>query len=106
MNAQLITPLNASRSSNFKSVCAASCRKIFEQIEKVKVRIVSEFREGLAEDQRLLELAVNEAEALAWQSGFPQLFFPALAVEKAHAILNWHSRQQYLRRDPLLALAA
>lgn len=102
MNAQL-NPIqsDAGAKSNIKRVCAASCRKILEQIENLKTRIVSEFREGLAQDQHVLELAVNEAEALAWQSGFPQLFFPALALEKAHAISNWYARQQSLRRNPI-----
>jgi hypothetical protein len=44
----------------------------------------------------LLELAMNEAEALAWQTDFPQLFFPTLAAEKAGAVAGWHARQRRL----------
>jgi hypothetical protein len=55
----------------------------------------------------VLELAVNEAEALAWQTGFPQLLFPTLAVEKARAVATWHEHQQSLRRqDSPVAAAA
>lgn len=50
------------------------------------------------EHARVLRLALNEAEALAWQTEFPHLFFPALASEKANTALAWHERQQLVRR--------
>jgi hypothetical protein len=46
----------------------------------------------------VLKLALNEAEALAWQTDFPHLFFPALAMEKAQATVAWHQRQRAVRR--------
>ena len=55
----------------------------------------------------VLELALNEAAALAWQTGFPYLFFPLLAMEKASAVAAWHLRQRFIRRtEPILSLAA
>jgi len=48
--------------------------------------------------RKLVELALNEAEALAWQTPFPQLVFPTLAEEKATALANWRARQDALRR--------
>lgn len=66
-------------------------------MEKVKASIVSEFRDRLEADRHVLELAINEAEALAWETGYPQLLFPDLAIEKAHAVAGWHERQQALR---------
>jgi len=42
----------------------------------------------------LLHLAVTEAAALAERTGYPQLFLPALALEKVEAAAAWHSRQQ------------
>lgn len=45
----------------------------------------------------LLHLAVTEAAALAERTGFPQLFLPVLALEKAEAAAAWHSRQQATR---------
>jgi len=90
--------------SNFDR-CVASCKKLWAQMEEVKEQIVAEFRGRLDEHQHMLDLAVNEAEAVAWQSGFPQLFFPVLATEKARAITSWHLRQQSLRSSPR-ALAA
>src|SRR6266545_3210644 len=43
---------------------------------------------------RLLQHALNEAESIAWQTGFPQLVFPLLALEKASAVAAWEVRQQ------------
>jgi hypothetical protein len=42
----------------------------------------------------MLRLVLNEAEALAWQTRFPHLFFPALAVEKVQEAAAWDSRQR------------
>ena len=71
------------------------------QIEDVRAQVVPEFRDRLADHKHVLDLAMNEAEALAWQTEFPQLLFPTLAVEKAHAVTGWHLRQQSLRQRPL-----
>ena len=92
---------------NFGGRCVASCRKLLAQIENVKAQVVAEFRDRLDDHQHVLDLAVNEAEALAWQTGFPQLLFPVLAVEKAHAVTGWHMHQQSLRQRtaPLRAAA-
>jgi hypothetical protein len=84
--------------SNFSQRCMDSCRKILAQLQNVKTQVVEEFRGQLGGHQRLLELAVNEAEALAWQTDFPELLFPTLAAEKAGEVTGWHFRQQSLRR--------
>ena len=42
---------------------------------------------------RLLHLAVTEAEALAWTTPEPLLFFPALAEEKVESLFRWAQRQ-------------
>jgi cation diffusion facilitator CzcD-associated flavoprotein CzcO len=91
---------------NFGGRCMASCRKLLAQIQSVKAQVVAEFRGRLDEHQYLLDLAVNEAEALAWQTEFPQLFFPILAAEKARAVTGWHLRQQSLRHRMPRLLAA
>ena len=83
---------------NLASACLESCKKILAQIEEAKSSIVAEFRGRLAEHGHLLDLAMNEAEALVWETEFPHLLFPALAVEKANAVATWHTRQQSLRR--------
>jgi len=55
---------------------------------------------GTATDRHLTHLALNEAEAIAWQTGFPQLVFPSLAEEKVAALTKWSRRQRWLRRQP------
>jgi hypothetical protein len=50
------------------------------------------------EQDHLVRLALNEAEALAWQTGFPRLFLPNLAMEKVDGILSWLRRQQLIQR--------
>ena len=54
---------------------------------------------GLApEKKRLLELAVNEAEALACQTGVPELVLLTLAEEKVRTTRQWLARQDELKR--------
>lgn len=49
------------------------------------------------EKKRLLELAVNEAEALACQTGVPELVLLTLAEEKVRATRQWLARQNELK---------
>lgn len=99
--------LNSNAQSNFGGRCLESCRKLLAQIENVRAQVVAEFRDRLDDHQHVLDLALNEAEALAWETGFPQLLFPTLATEKASAVTGWHLRQQLLReRTSRLPLAA
>ena len=92
---------------SFSERCIASCRKLLSQLEDVKENVVAEFRDRVEEHQHLLKLAVNEAEALAWQTDYPGLLFPTLATEKARAVAGWHERQHsLLRRTSSLPLAA
>jgi len=53
----------------------------------------------LAHPNKLLHLALNEAEALAWQTEYPHLVFPTLALEKAQAVANWLTRQRSMRSE-------
>jgi hypothetical protein len=93
-----LSPAQPPRRSNFAQACLASCRKLLDQIERAKARIVADFRARINSDEHLLELAVNEAEALAFSTGYPQLVFPVLAEENARAVEAWHARQQDLFR--------
>lgn len=85
---------NSPATRTLGSVCLASCQKLLAQIEQTRNAILAEFRGTLAAHEHLLRLAVNEAEALAWQTGFPHLLFPALAMEKVRAVAAWHERQE------------
>jgi hypothetical protein len=47
----------------------------------------------------LAYLALKEAEALAWETGFPALFFPELAEEKLNQLRHWESRQRSVPKN-------
>lgn len=49
------------------------------------------------ESKRMLQLALNEAEALACQSGVPELVMVTLAEEKVRATRQWLARQRELK---------
>ena len=53
-----------------------------------------ELEKSPAETQRLIRLVLNEAEALAIQTGMAELVLPALAEEKVGALRQWAARQQ------------
>jgi hypothetical protein len=72
-------------------------RNTLDAIAKVRVLVEREFSLLLERQPRLLRQAVNEAEAIAWQTGFPQLMFPSLAFEKASAVALWERRQRTMR---------
>ena len=63
---------------------------------------------SLAEQQpRLLRHALTEAEAEAWETGFPHLVFPTLVMEKIQSITEWDAHQQSVQQsESNLAFAA
>ena len=69
-----------------------------DAIAKVRALIEREFLILRQREPHLLRQALNEAEAIAWQTGFPQLVFPSLALEKARAVATWESRQRTMRQ--------
>ena len=69
-----------------------------DAIAKVRALIEREFLILRQREPRLLRQALNEAEAIAWQTGFPQLVFPSLALEKARAVATWENRQRTMRQ--------
>jgi hypothetical protein len=97
MNATNKTTETANRKQGFAASCQRSCRKVIARLAKAKESIFAEFRSTLKGNERLLQLALAEAEALAWQTDFPHLFFPTLAVEKAQAVASWNARQRWMR---------
>jgi len=78
-----------------------------DAIATVRANIEREFPGLFQQEPRVFRLALNEAEALAWQTQYPHLVFPILAQEKVLAIAAWHERQTALRRqEPVLSFAA
>lgn len=87
--------------------CVAQYQKLAAQIEQVRSNVTAEFREAFGVQERLLQHALNEAEALAWETDYPHLIFPTLAQERVTVANNWWQRQQLIRKaEPLYALAA
>jgi hypothetical protein len=85
--------------SNFATVCLASCRKLLDRIAKVKQAVLDEFHNTLDAHNKMLRLALNEAEALAWETDYPHLVFPTLAHEKAEEVTSWQARQREVKRS-------
>lgn len=98
--------MNLNNETQIAAACFRSCHKIITQLEKVRESIVAGYRGLVESNGHLLELTLNEAEALAWQSGFPHLLFPTLAEEKVRSLGAWHERQQSVRGNPRSAIAA
>ena len=91
------TNKNLAANPSFAKTCLASCQTLITQIEKVKNAILAEFRATRETHEQLLRLALNEAEALSWETAYPHLVFPLLATEKAQAVAAWEERQQSIR---------
>ncbi len=79
-----------------RKACRESCRKIRAQLAGVKEAILAESSGAFPAPERLVRLALNEAEAAAWQTKYPHLFFPTLAVEKVEAVAAWNVHQRLL----------
>ena len=60
--------------------------------------MVREFGAAISGQSQLLHSALNEAEAIAWQTPYPHLLFPILAEEKASAVTRWAARQRSVAR--------
>src|SRR5689334_2579331 len=91
------TETNQPTTHRIANACLKGCRKVLAQIQNFKQKILAEFRPAVGSHDHLLQLAVNEAEAIARQTPYPYLFFPALALEKAESVRNWHARQENVR---------
>jgi hypothetical protein len=76
---------------------AAACRNIRTQIAGAKEAIFAESGRAFPVPERLVRLALNEAEAMAWQTSYPHLVFPGLATEKVRTLADWNARQQSVR---------
>jgi len=97
---------NVNAESTVARRCLQSCKKLLAGIEHAKNKIAGEFQETLGAHAHLFELALKEAEALAFQTPYPQLVFPALAVEKVQAVSAWQARQRRLQQRQSVFAAA
>jgi hypothetical protein len=95
------------RKQTVGDLCLTACRRILSQFQQIKEAIRAEFTKRFGVDEHLVRLALNEAEAQAFETGYPQLVFPLLAQEKAHEVLRWQRHQDVVRRrsTPSLSLS-
>lgn len=89
---------NTNRKNTFTSTCLNSCKQVLVRINHVRDSIMAEARDTLNVQEQLVRLALNEAEALARQTLYPHLVFPALATEKVRNVARWNDRQRLLAR--------
>ncbi|HEX3624694.1 MAG TPA: hypothetical protein VH280_04625 [Verrucomicrobiae bacterium] len=82
----------------------ASSQKLIVGIERTKRQLLAQSNEQLKLPQRLFQVALNEAEALAWETEYPQLVFPTLAEEKIAAMSFWYDGGGILRSDYAIAV--
>jgi hypothetical protein len=96
------TNTNQTAEQTLTDRCVQSCKQLLAGIEQAKNRIANEFQETFGTHGQLFQLALNEAEALAWQTSYPHLLFPELAVEKVQAVAAWQTRQESVQRHHAL----
>jgi hypothetical protein len=98
MNAKQVNEglANTDQNTTFGQACLNRCKEVLRQITHAKEAILAEARGTLKVQEQLLRLALNEAEALAFQTLYPQLVFPTLAVEKVQGAARWSNRQRLL----------
>ena len=82
----------------FQLICDHCYQSVLRRLTAIRTRIEREFSRTMTGYEKLLRGAMNEAEALAWQTPYPHLFFPALAEEKAAAARQWVTRQRSLKK--------
>jgi hypothetical protein len=80
------------------NLCVESCQKLTTQINQAKKSFHVELGATPELPDRIFRQALNEASALAWQTGYPLLLFPDLAAEKIETATAWNARQKALRQ--------
>jgi hypothetical protein len=88
--------VKTNRKNTFGSKCLNSCKEVLARISRARETILAEARDTLKVQEQVLRLALNEAEALAYQTRYPQLVFPTLATEKIQNAAHWGRRQRLL----------
>jgi hypothetical protein len=81
------------------AVRTASIEKQDSILHGLRKAVEAEFADLSSQRGHLVRLSLNEAEALALQTAYPQLVFPALAQEKLSALKVWHQRQTAIWGD-------
>lgn len=81
-------------------------RNLRTMVARMRNLIERQHTSFVAQQPRLLRRALTEAEALAWETGFPHLIFPTLALEKIESFAEWRGQPSTSQGEERLALAA
>ena len=102
---RIMKPNNPSKNSSEtkrkraeRCIQATRSRDLAVQVASIKNGLIREFGIALGGHREVLKSALNEAEAIAWQTPYPHLVFPVLAEEKAVAVNRWAARQRNVTR--------
>lgn len=106
MNTQSNNPVVSQNQVCGHTVTLGTCQRVLAAIEQAKESVKAQFASLREDHEHMLQLALNEAEALAWQTTYPHLLFPALAMEKVQAVNTWAVRQNAVRHGRSLAALA
>ncbi len=106
MNRTALKP-NRLSSGRARPKCPGACRRAHDQLSRTRAAILAAASARLKDREHLVRLALNEAESLAWQTSYPHLVFPTLAMEKVEMLAAWDERQKrVLEASPILSLSA
>jgi hypothetical protein len=97
--------IGRSSTSLFRA-CLNASNAVRNRIQSAKEKIFQQHDSAFQGQERLLKLALNEAEAIAWQTDYPHLVFPSLALEKAEAAVSWQRRQKSIQQNVESSFAA
>jgi len=93
------------RMGGLRRASPANDESLASQIDSVKQEVLEKYQPNVGDNNHLLRLSLIEADALARQTGYPRLFFPLLASEKASNAVRWQFRQQAKLPRPKLDYA-
>ncbi len=68
------------------------CRELVGAVSELKTRLHEKYERALPGRRSLVRQAVEEAEALAWQTPFPHLFLPDYAELRVAEVLAQPAR--------------
>ena len=83
---------------------AALSQKLVVGIWRAKQKLAARSQDESQLPKRLVQVALNEAEALAWETEYPQLVFADLAEEKIAAVSNWYGHGGTLHSEYAMAV--
>jgi hypothetical protein len=90
----LSDPVDVARSGRPQT--AAHRQALTDRINTYKTDLLEIFRHESEAFRRLIQLAVNEAEGLAWSTAYAELLFPSLVEEKIQSLRRWAEQQRRL----------